>query len=256
MRFIWIIFLISFQQIIAQPANREIVDQSINWFSTSGTIKVSERIGIFWDIHNRFVSSPAGSKSSDPMQHIARFSTDITISKNLTISPIGYGYIWNYRYGKQPNAFENDEHRIYQQVIYKHGIGKFNFNHRLRFEERFLQSRNADGDDLGFGENDQFRIRYRGMISLPIGKTKSGVGTFSLQAYDEFFISFGKQVTFHEPDQNRIFMGIGYQASNAFSFSGGYFYQMLIKANGAKQENNTGLSLSVFYNIDLRKKIE
>jgi predicted porin len=63
-------------------------------------------------------------------------------------------------------------------------------------------------------------------------------------------------VTFHKIDQNRVFAGVGYQVTKDFSFQGGFLYQMLVKANGAKQENNTGIQLQVNYNFDFTKKTD
>src|SRR3712207_9011964 len=62
----------------------------------------------------------------------------------------------------------------------------------------------------------------------------------TLFPYTTLFRSWGDHVTFHEPDQNRIFTGIGYQFNTDLSLQGGFLYQMLIKSNGAKQENNLG----------------
>ncbi|MBA4146193.1 MAG: hypothetical protein C0523_10545, partial [Cytophaga sp.] len=60
--------------------------------------------------------------------------------------------------------------------------------------------------------------------------------------------------TYNEPDQNRIYAGLGYQFTKALSVQGGAFYQLLIKSNGSKQENNVGFQVQVYYNIDLTRK--
>ena len=60
-------------------------------------------------------------------------------------------------------------------------------------------------------------------------------------------------VTYDEPDQNRLFVGPGYQFTKKLAVQAGYFYQFLVKSNGAKQENNFGPLLQLNYNFDFRR---
>jgi hypothetical protein len=107
--------------------------------------------------------------------------------------------------------------------------------------------------DEGF-TNRQFRLRYRLMAKVPFKGATIDPKSYFLSVYDEAFISWGSHVTYHEPDQNRIFAGIGYQVNSKFNTQVGFLYQALIKSNGAKQENNLGVQVMVNYNIDLTKK--
>lgn len=77
---------------------------------------------------------------------------------------------------------------------------------------------------------------------------------FFASAFYEGFISSGEKVTFHDVDQNRIYLGAGYQFSRSISLNAGYQYQMLVKSNGAKQENNAGLLIMITSNFDLTRK--
>lgn len=239
---------------LAQPANRDIVTQPTEWFAFASTMKAGNRINIYADAHFRYV------QNFEPAQYQLRVAGEWIISKTLSVVPVGLVYVKNFQYGEQPATYVNDEHRIYQQAVIKHSMDKFSFNHRIRFEERFIQMHhkeiNGEVVDDGYSENKQFRIRYRGMINYPIGKDKIGPHTLFASAYDEVFMSWGKRVTFHEPDQNRIFAGLGYQFTKDFSIQSGFFYQMLIKANGAQQENNVGIMTQLTYNIDLTRKQE
>jgi long-subunit fatty acid transport protein len=67
-------------------------------------------------------------------------------------------------------------------------------------------------------------------------------------------MSWGEAVTYHEIDQNRIFVGFGYQFTKDFTIQTGYFWQLLVKANGAQQENNMGIGTWLTYNFDLTRK--
>jgi hypothetical protein len=233
----------------AQPANRDVVTQSAEWFSTTANLKVHPRLTVILDGQFRFV------RDFEPLQFQARTGLDVKINDHLSIVPVAYVYTWNYIYGKQPNAFKNNEHRIWQQIFYKHSLGRVKVDHRVRFEERFIQIHHAENDviiDDGY-TNKQFRVRYRFMARIPLNHASIDPKTWFASAYDEVMMSSGKLVTFHEPDQNRIFAGMGYQVNKSLALQGGFIYQMLIKANGAKQENNVGFQLVLGYNFDLTK---
>ena len=187
------------------------------------------------------------------MQFQARIGLDIAISNRISIMPLGYAYIWNPIYGEQPAAFQNNEHRFFQQIQYKHNWGRLKFLQRLRPEERFLEQRtNSNGSVIYDGYvNNQFRIRYRILCNIPLSEKGLVPGTWFVQAFDEVFISWGKSVSTVQPDQNRLFTGMGYQFSSSFSIQAGIMYQLFIKPNGVQQENNFGSSVYLVYNLDL-----
>jgi hypothetical protein len=238
-------------QLIAQPAGRAIVNQPIEWFSATANLKVHKRITWVLDAQIRF------AESFDPMQNQARTALDFKVNDHFSIIPLGYVYTWNYLYGKQPNAYRNNEHRIWQQFFYKHSISKLKIDHRVRIEERMIQVHSKDQDNVVHDDgytNHQVRFRYRFMARLPLNHAALDPKTLFASAYDEVFLSTGKLVTFHEPDQNRIFAGLGYQFTKDFALQGGFLYQLMIKSNGTKQENNVGFQVLLGYNIDLTKK--
>lgn len=229
----------------AQRAGRDIVDQPLEWFSLTSTIDLSNKLSLMVEGQFRY------ARDFEPMQYQARSALEVKLGDHFVLVPLGYVYTWNYRYGKQPSSFENNEHRIWQQLFYKNSYGRFLVDHRLRFEQRFIQRRTVDDGDIMYHghTNRQFRMRYRFMARWPLNNIDITPGTWVLAAYDEVFMSFGKPVTFHEPDQNRIFVGVGYQFDERLSVLPGFLYQMLIKDNGVNQENNVGVQVMFTYNI-------
>ncbi|MFN8335689.1 MAG: DUF2490 domain-containing protein [Cyclobacteriaceae bacterium] len=228
------------------------VNQSLEWFSINSTMKVHPRINIYGEINLRFVREEA-------QQHQARTAVEFVVFKNLIVTPLGYVYTWNYSYGKQPAAFANNEHRMYQQIVFKHAAGRFNFQHRARLEERFLQTHHLSSEGVTVGDeyNDKReRFRYRALITIPLNHEKIEPNTVFLSLSDEIFASWGKNVTYHSPDQNRIFVGAGYQFNKHASLQAGAMYQMLKKANGLQQENNIGVSAQFTYNLDFTREVK
>ncbi len=233
----------------ALAQSRQVVNQSIQWSFLSSTIKFSPRYSLFTE-------QQMGFAEYRNMQHVFRAGMEYTAIKKLAIIPFGYAYTWNYIYGKQPATFVNNEHTLWQQIVYKQTISRVALSHRLRSEERYIQTHsmtaNSDVVNNGFN-NRQFRLRYRAQVNIPLNRKKIEPKTFFLSLWDEIFMSWGRVVTYHKPDQNRLFTGVGYQFTKSLTMQTGFYYQMLVKSNGLRQENNTGLLFQLNYNFDLSK---
>lgn len=235
--------------VAAQSESRESVTQTIQWFAVTSHLKISDRVSILVDGQLR----QAGHM--EPMQYQARTGVDIKLNKNFSIVPVGYVYTWNHLYGKQPAAHINNEHRIWEQATYKHRAGRIQLEHRVRLEQRFLEHHSVDAQ--GQVTNDgysvlQHRLRYRLQARMPFSRD-SDTATYYALVYDEIFVSRGENLSFDHPDQNRVFAGVGYQFHKDLSLQAGGIYQMLIKRNGAQQENNVGVLIQLVYNIDLTR---
>ena len=242
--------ILSLNFAFAQSAGREKVTQGLQWFAFTSNIKMTHRLTLMAEGQFRYADD------FDQQQYQARTALDIKLTDGLSIAPLGYVYTWNYKYGKQPAQYENNEHRIFQQIFYKHNVGRLKVDHRLRTEERFIQQHStmSDGTIVNDGYiNKQFRVRYRLMAKLPLNNSTIEAGTYYVAAYDEIFFSWGEKVTYHRADQNRIFAGLGYQINDRLGVMGGVLHQALVKSNGAMQENNIGFNLHFTYNVDLTR---
>ncbi|MGC3943414.1 MAG: DUF2490 domain-containing protein [Chryseolinea sp.] len=89
---------------------------------------------------------------------------------------------------------------------------------------------------------------------IPLSGKTIDPKTYYAIAYDEIFKSWGENVTYSDPDQNRVFAGIGYQFEKNFAMHMGGIYQLIVKRNGAQQENNFGVLLQITYNVNLMKQ--
>lgn len=227
---------------------RQVITQPTEWLMFTSNMKLSKHIGFTFDAQFRF------SQRFEAMQHFVRNGLDVYVSDKFSFVPIGYMYVWNYRYGERPPAFADNEHRLWQQVFYKHPVGKWRLNHRLRLEQRLIQLHDANtGEDKGY---DIFRnrLRYRVVSQVPLRGAAIVPKSFFAGVMNECFYSWGKDVTTDEIDQNRFFTGVGYQVSKDFFVWPGLFYQYLLRSNGALQENNVGFLIWVSYNIDFAKR--
>ena len=122
---------------------------------------------------------------------------------------LGYGFIDSRNIALETNEIiKVNEHRIYQQFISKHAIGKIKIQHRYRFEQRFFE--------------DDFKLRYRYFLSLNVPLLK-GNEKYYISAYNEIFINSNEVNTF---DRNRIYGGLGYKLNSNIKLEMGYMNQI------------------------------
>ena len=89
----------------------------------------------------------------------------------------GYANITNHTYNSSRIGPEVEEHRIWQQLIALNYFGKTKFEHRFRYEQRWI-------------ENDfKTRYRYRGMLFHPLNSERIKAGTLYLGIYNELFLA-------------------------------------------------------------------
>ena len=119
---------------------------------------------------------------------------------------LGYGYINSENYtGDEDEKITVEEHRIFQQFISKHNIGKLSLQHRYRFEQRFVAS--------------DFKTRFRYFLGLNIPFKDS---KYYLSAYNEIFLNGSSNVY----DRNRFYGGLGYKVSSGIKLEVGYMNQI------------------------------
>lgn len=101
----------------------------------------------------------------------------------------------------------NDEFRIWEQFVLENNIGRVKLEHRYRIEQRFTSQ---------FGYRNRFRYRINAIVPLNHAQIKPG--TWYTSVFNEMF------VTNENPyfEQNRIFLGIGYQFNPNLTVLAGY----------------------------------
>ncbi len=123
----------------------------------------------------------------------------------------------------------------------------------IRVEERFKETIQ---DKLPTGNYDaSTRLRYSILVQLPLNqKHKYEKGSLSFVSSDELYVNFGKNIVYNTFDQNRFFLGFFYYLNKSNILQLGYtnLYQKYNLPNKYLQSDI--LRLSVFNNVDFRKK--
>lgn len=135
--------------------------------------------------------------------------------KNLNLT-LGAG---SYQTYKQGGNFvlpkNNDEFRIWPQVVLYQSIGNLKIEQRYRAELRFTSN--------GYRN----RFRYRLGVACPFGKQRNEYKPFQLSVSDEIF--FTNNAPYFE--RNRLLFALNYRLSKAATIQTGYLYQFDYKIN-------------------------
>ncbi len=137
----------------------------------------------------------------------------------------------------------NNEHRIWEQVTYKHFIKKVTIKHRIRFDERFIQNRTNNSYPLSH------RLRY--LIGTEFPLQKSGKCYFT--SYNEFFFTTSSpRGTFC--GENWAYAGIGVKTKKIGNFEAGPTYITWVRNAALDRMNLWYLQLSWITTINLSKE--
>lgn len=154
--------------------------------------------------------------------------------KNLSLT-IGAGSYQTYKEGGDfvlPK--NNDEFRIWPQIVLMQSLGKLKIEQRYRSEFRFTSN--------GYRN----RFRYRLGLSYPLGKEREGFNPFQFNISNELFFT-DKEPYF---ERNRILFAFSYKPSKISTLQIGYLQQLDYKIN-----DETGRDfLQLGYLIDISRK--
>ncbi|MFO0494692.1 MAG: DUF2490 domain-containing protein [Flavobacteriia bacterium] len=134
--------------------------------------------------------------------------------------------------------------------------GRFDFQHRYRLENRFIENwaKGSDGVYAMDGFVFRQRARYRFLVTVPLNRKEMVNNTLFFSTYDEPFLGFGKGIGKNILDQNRLYFALGWRFNSNCNFQLGYMNQYVVKKDGIQVERNHTLQIGFTYNLDLRKK--
>ena len=208
------------------------------WYMYFGMNKVSERWSLHTEAQFRYYET-----SGNFNQLLLRTGGNYHIN-DRAIATLGYAYIdTDPTFMEEPlqdvpfNGNQILEHRIFQQFILKNKVWEFLFEHRYRFEQRFLSNKDLSrtGPDI---RETQYRARYRLQMTLPL------TDTFFLNFYDEIFLNLQDSVF----GQNRLYAALGIHLTENSSVQFGYLKNHFPTAHFDR------LQVALLFNPDLRSK--
>ncbi len=227
----------------AQPASR-VQDHNGNaWFMYFGDHKVSGK----WDVHleGQWRRAEMGASGQ---QLLLRPAVNYNASRNVMLTA-GYAYVRTYQYGDFPAAEAFPEHRIYQQALVRQTLGRARLQHRYRLEQRWIGVVNRpEGTPqvAHWRTQDRFRYMLRGDVPLK--------GRWSVGAYNELFVNFGRNLGPNVFDQNRAYAALGYNTGKLGRVEVGYMNQIVAQRNGRVFEFNHTVQVAFISTMPFRKR--
>ncbi|MDX2130398.1 MAG: DUF2490 domain-containing protein [Chloroherpetonaceae bacterium] len=198
----FVLLLLTFQAMTlrAQPADIG------NWYIYFGNQALNEK----WNWHNE-VQYRNFNLGGDLEQLLLRTGIGYNLEPNNHNVLLGYAFIRAEPYiSGTDNRRVVDEHRIFEQYIFRQRLGALFITHRVRAEQRIFQ--------------DDFRQRFRYFLFLnyPLNQGTMTKGTIYGSTYAEIFINGERNLY----DRTRLYLAVGYAFSDYIRVEIGFMSQV------------------------------
>jgi long-subunit fatty acid transport protein len=236
---------IMFVMIFCQPvfSQKEIEKRDQTWLAYFNQTRFTKRSGLWLDLHYRLTGDFVDERSVN----IARLGYMYYVSDQVRVTA-GYAYVKHFSHG--PAAPDYNEHRPWQQIQWLDKKNGFSLIQYLRLEQRYRQT--VAGGELTNNYLFNWRFRYNFSLTLPLkGKTLAAKTPF-LFFSDELHIHAGKHIVNNYFDQNRLFLGLGYQFTSHLNAHLGYMYVFQQQPAGNQYIHINAIRLFISHNLDLR----
>jgi long-subunit fatty acid transport protein len=226
-------------------AQKETEIREQTWLGYFNQTRFTNKSGLWVDLHYRLT----GDFFDERSVNIARVGYIYYLSDQVRLTA---GYAYARHFSHDANTPSYSEHRPWQQIQWLDKKNGFNLMQWLRIEQRFRQ-KISDGEPTS-DYNFNWRLRYNFALTLPLkGKTVAPKTPF-LFFNNEIHINAGKNIVYNYFDQNRLFIGFGYQFTSHVNAHFGYMNVFQQLPAGDQYVNIHALRLFVFHNLDFRDK--
>jgi hypothetical protein len=198
-----------------------------------------------WGVHLE-AQNRVSDWGKDWQQLLLRPGVNYQFNPNLSAS-VGYGFVRTYPYGELPVPHRFDEHRIWEQLQYKQELLGLKWTHRFRLEQRWIEELQKLPDGRYQTENwrGEQRFRYLLRTEFPLTADKR----LYLPVWNEAFFNFGPNILGNHFDQNRAFVGLGWQVAKHLRMETGYLEQTVHRRGGKNWEHNHTISVWLSSNL-------
>jgi hypothetical protein len=223
--------------------------QSINqvWLGYFNQTRVSNKWGMWADLHLRTKEDFFTNFS----QSIVRLGLTYYLN-DATKLTAGYAYVSIYPGDNHKNVTQ-PEHRPWQQIQWHNKYSKVRTMQWFRLEERFRR-KILNQSELADGYSFNYKMRYNFFLQTPLSKNGFQPHSLAFIVNDEIHVNFGKQIVFNYFEQNRFFIGFGYQTNKTDHLQIGYMNVFQQLASGNQYKSINAARIFYFHNLDLRRK--
>lgn len=224
-------------------ANPVPYDKHPYWFGFTSNVQASEKVSLYFNTGYRIIDD------STWRQWLVRPGVTVDLNPNWELS-FTYGYFSSHPNGLRVDTYSVPEHRVHQQVSYKHGWGRLTARHRVRNEQRAVGAEFLGSTPRAW--RFQERLRYQFRTDVPLKRQLNESPKLFLTFYDEVAARFAYHGTSHF-DQNRLYSGVGWRPSHSTLVELGAIFQRFKPLSGLRFEHNLILQLNVTADTSLKR---
>jgi hypothetical protein len=213
------------------------------WLAYCNQTRLTNRSGIWVDLHLRL-----NNNVSEPAVSIFRGAYLFYLSDQIRLAA-GYAYVTQYA-PDDSSSPDVPEHRLWQQVQWFEKKKWFSAMQWVRLEERFRTT--VEGDKLTSDYHFNYRVRYAVAFTIPLKGRAVAPQIPFIFINNELMINFGSEIINNYFDQNRFFVGVGYQFTPSINAQIGYLNVFQQLPAYASFRNIDAIRLYVFHNLDFR----
>ena len=224
-------------------AQKVVEEQEQTWFGYINQSRITDRSGLWVDLHLRLTDHYVNKKT----MVLTRAGYIFYLHEHVRLVA---GYTYAHRYG-QSGSGRIPEHRPWQQIQWIERKKSFDLVQAFRVEERF---RKAVGDRV---DTDSYifnwRFRYNIAFTIPLRGKRLIPKTPYLFFSNEVNVNAGKSIVNNYFDQNRSFVGLGYQFNASLHANLGPLFIFQQSPEPGRYNHTHAIRLYVYHNIDLRQ---
>lgn len=227
----------------SQQKNIEYSEQT--WVGYFNQTRFTDKLGIWADLHWRLSEEFINENALG----IARLGLTYYINDHVRATA---GYAYAYHFSHTSGSPSYPEHRPWQQIQWMEKKTWLSLMQWVRLEERFR--RRIEEGELTSAYNFNYRVRYNMAFTIPLKGKQVAAKVPFIFINDEVHINFGDEIVTNYFDQNRLFVGLGYQFTSHLNAHVGYMhvFQQLNQPNSFRSID--AIRLFVFHNLDFRTK--
>jgi hypothetical protein len=215
------------------------------WLGYFNQTRITNKFGFWLDVHYRQTDNFVDR----PFQFLIRPALNFFIKDNLRLQT---GYAFVDHLPAKGLSTSRPEHRGWQQIWWNQKYTGLTTLQWLRVEERF--NKKIVNDVLQPETYFTIRLRYNYSFFIPLKGKELKAKTPFLAVIDEVFLNLGNSIVYNTFDQNRFFIGLGYQITPHINAQLGYMniYQQEVSGNNYFSTN--AIRLFLFQTLDFRNK--
>ena len=218
---------------------KNIQHQRLVWYGYFQKVDLNDKWYIESEIQERHFVEPVAQHQLLLRSHLHRkLNSDWEVSA---------GFCTFFQNSNDPNSVVNltvPELRPHIEFGYKQETRKLKIEHRYRTEFRFYHDVNPERTQLEDGYNfGNIRFRYRIQAVAPVYKDK-----LKVKISNELHINAGEKIVKNVFDQNRLYAGLSYPASDNLSIDLGYMKWFQQRSDGSFFDRDI-LRLTIYHNI-------